>query len=147
MERDKKGRFVKGHKQLNTGKTHFQKGVKVRLGAKHTEESKKKMSLAHKKIEHNIEGLLDYKQPSGEESHMWKGDDVGYSALHYWVRREKGNAEKCETCGSTEQVEWANKSREYKRLLDDFISLCRQCHRKYDSGDNWGAATNKYKRL
>lgn len=70
--------------------------------------------------------------PQGAEKPNWKGDAVGYSALHAWVRRVKGAPCVCERCGTTEgkRYEWANKSREYRRDLDDWERLCVSCHRK-----------------
>lgn len=75
---------------------------------------------------------------SGENNTNWKGDDVGYFALHSWVQRTLGRAKICENCGKTERVQWANKSREYKREVADWLQLCYWCHRKYDTG-KWGA--------
>lgn len=40
--------------------------------------------------------------------------------------------EQCEHCGCTETVEWANRSQTYQRDLDDWLALCRPCHRTYD---------------
>ena len=69
----------------------------------------------------------------GEQNGMWKGDDVGYSALHKWIYRKKGKAVKCEKCGVECKCSWANLSGEYKRDVRDFISLCYSCHKKFDS--------------
>ena len=69
----------------------------------------------------------------GEKNHNWKGDKVGYQSLHAWVRSRKGKAYKCTSCGSIKNIDWANKSRTYKRDLKDWISLCRKCHIKYDN--------------
>lgn len=77
----------------------------------------------------------------------WKGDDVGYAPLHQWVHRHKGKALVCQFCGSTENVQWANKSLEYKRDLNDWLELCCKCHRKYDRENGWGKATLKYPEL
>lgn len=72
--------------------------------------------------------------PRGENNPCWKGDKVGYQALHDWVRREKGKPERCEVCGIAEgHIEWANVSGQYCRDLDDWKMLCRTCHRKHDS--------------
>ena len=68
----------------------------------------------------------------GEKNHEWKGDKVGYGALHDWVYRKLGKPKKCMNCNNTENLEWANKSRKYMRDLTDWISLCRSCHAKYD---------------
>ena len=62
----------------------------------------------------------------GEKSHMWKGDEVGYWALHKWVYKHLGKAKICLHCGSEKYVEWANKSNEYKREITDWLELCRK---------------------
>lgn len=74
----------------------------------------------------------------------YKGDEVGYGALHHWVRYHKGRACKCEKCGSENSVNWANKSHEYKRDLDDWVELCQKCHMKYDRENGWGKASKKF---
>lgn len=72
----------------------------------------------------------------GEEHSQWKGDDVGYSGVHTWVKKEYGQPDKCEQCGKSglkgHQINWANKSGEYKRDIKDWLRLCRKCHHKYD---------------
>jgi len=73
----------------------------------------------------------------------WKGNKVGYHALHAWVRRHKGKANKCIKCGANDNVQWANISREYKRELNDYMELCGKCHRHYDK-DKLGIATKKF---
>ena len=70
----------------------------------------------------------------GEKHGQWKGDKVGYEALHAWVRRRFGKPDHCEDCGATEvRFEWANKSRTYKRDRLDWMMLCISCHRKHDA--------------
>ena len=79
----------------------------------------------------------------GSKHPNWKSDDVGYGALHSWIERRKGKPKVCEHCGATckeRRLCWANKDHTYKRILDDFISLCYHCHEKYDQEFN-----NKYK--
>lgn len=73
-------------------------------------------------------------RPRGMAIASWKGDFAGYSAMHYWVNREKGKPKKCEHCGRTDKkkYEWANKNHTYKRNKDDYVRLCTSCHRKYD---------------
>lgn len=69
------------------------------------------------------------------KNHIWKGDNVGYRALHHWVSRWLSKPEKCEHCGKIgygRQMHWANKSGNYKRLISDWIRLCAKCHAKYD---------------
>jgi hypothetical protein len=89
---------------------------------------------------------LGFKQLRGPESPGWRGEDVGYQALHRWVKENRAKPEACEFCGEVSPLDWANKSREYHRDLDDWIALCRLCHRRYDSGPWRGMATMKYGR-
>jgi hypothetical protein len=67
-----------------------------------------------------------------EKNFQWKGEDVGYGNLHSWIKRKLGKAKKCEQCGSTTRVQWANVSHLYKRDLDDYVQLCNWCHFKHD---------------
>jgi len=82
-------------------------------------------------------GKFGTNHPAGEAKHpAWKGDNVGYSALHSWVRRRKSKPDTCEHCGKSgfkgTQIHWASKSRKYKRDLNDWIRLCAKCHSIYD---------------
>jgi hypothetical protein len=75
------------------------------------------------------------KRAFGERHPLWKGTEVGYNALHAWVAREKGSPKHCIHCGAVgnrRHIHWANKSRKYKRHIDDWISLCVRCHIKHD---------------
>lgn len=71
---------------------------------------------------------------SGPLNCNWKGDNVGYYALHSWVKRHLGTPMKCEMCGTetAKQFDWANKSQEYKREKSDWLRLCGVCHKKHD---------------
>ena len=70
----------------------------------------------------------------GEKSGMWKGNEVGYGALHSWIGRRLGKASSCIledlTCKGV--FDWANIDGEYKRDLNDFIPLCRSHHTRFD---------------
>lgn len=72
-----------------------------------------------------------------EKSSSWKGDKVGYSALHKWLRKYYGNPTKCEWCGikgfkngRAWSLDWANKTGRYLRDISDWVGLCRKCHSK-----------------
>jgi len=72
---------------------------------------------------------------TGDKHPKWKGNNVGYGALHTWVEREVGKASKCTNpkCkGKSNIFEWANISGKYKRDLDDWKELCRSCHMVFD---------------
>ena len=53
------------------------------------------------------------------------------------IRKQLGRPDTCEHCGINGlrglKIHWANKSREYKRDLSDWLRLCVSCHKKYDS--------------
>lgn len=79
---------------------------------------------------------LKVPQQTGEKHALWKGTEVSYSALHHWISRHKGKALNCSECGLKEgKFEWANVDGKYKRVLEDYVSMCKPCHRKYDKRD------------
>jgi len=94
----------------------------------------------NKGLKRTWQSLTEFKKGHGlkEENVNWKGDKVGYHALHSWVNRKLGKPNKCEICGTetAKNYEWANKNHKYKRDLNDWIRLCRFCHRKFDKQYN-----------
>lgn len=70
----------------------------------------------------------------GEKNGIWKGDKVSYAGLHIWVRKWKGKPFGCGICGSQKNIRyhWANIDHKYRRVLDDYMSMCCSCHKKYD---------------
>ena len=67
----------------------------------------------------------------GKNHWFWKGDNVGYDALHDWVNRYLGKANKCSNNPSHKSpvYYWANISGEYKRELSDWRELCPKCNK------------------
>lgn len=63
-----------------------------------------------------------------EKNGMWKGDKVGKSALHLWMKNHKPKPEKCESCGKNPPKDLACKGHVYKRDIKCFEWLCRRCH-------------------
>jgi hypothetical protein len=87
------------------------------------------------------ERMRQCRKAKGEEHGNWKGDDVGYDALHDWVKRNKPRTGICEACGKKPRT-WthlANVSGEYRRDVADFIELCASCHKKRDLAETRGA--------
>jgi len=79
------------------------------------------------------------KKNIGKNNFNWKGDNAGYDAIHKWIYRQKGKPKICKHCGISykeKRLEWINIDHKYKRDIDDFISLCVSCHRKYDFKNN-----------
>lgn len=105
------------------------------LGYLNSPATRKKMSVARKGVEPWNKGKTYLSPLTSDEQHWaWKGDKVGYNALHDWVRRKKGTPLKCEKCGTekSKKFEWANISGKYKRVLTDWVRLCGSCHKKMD---------------
>lgn len=92
-------------------------------------------SGSFKKGEHRSPAT-EFKKVSEEEHPRWKGDKVGYGALHDWARKHLGHPRTCVHCKKTGltgmKIHWANISGEYKRDLSDWLRLCVKCHSKYD---------------
>ena len=70
-----------------------------------------------------------------EGNTQWKADDVGFYALHQWVRRRMVMPDKCQDCGKVARLDLANISQEYQRNLTDWEWLCRKCHMVKDGRD------------
>lgn len=68
----------------------------------------------------------------GNKNGMWKGNKVGYYALHSWIANHKPKPEFCERCKKEKPYDLANISGKYKRDINDFEWLCRRCHMKKD---------------
>ncbi|KKM07769.1 hypothetical protein LCGC14_1730510 [marine sediment metagenome] len=75
-----------------------------------------------------------HKRTLGELNGNWKGNKVGYGALHDWLVLRLGKPKICSLCNTTKakKFEWANISGEYKRDITDWTRLCTSCHRKKD---------------
>lgn len=90
---------------------------------------------------------LPKKRLKGKDHPNWKGDAVGYQAVHSWIKREYGRPTKCEFCKTENALrfEWSNISGEYKRDISDWQRLCTRCHANYDlekSGKKSGYKTH-----
>ena len=121
----------------------FQKGH-PNYNLKVSEETKKNISLSkmgdknptkqqwvREKISKSVKALGQ----TGDKSPAWKGDDVSCSGVHSWVRNNKKKLSECELCGASSKgrrFDWANKDHSYKRVLEDYMWICRSCHRKWD---------------
>lgn len=63
-----------------------------------------------------------------EKHPLWKGDRVGYYALHSWIKRYFGKAIKCENGHKAKSYVWANKSGKYLRDINDWYQSCQHCN-------------------
>jgi hypothetical protein len=95
----------------------FTNGHKINVGRIYSKSRNVKVSIAK----------LGNKNPA------WKGDGVGYKALHAWMRKHKIRAKNCQHCGNNERrLEIANLNGVYNRDINNYLWLCRSCHRKHD---------------
>ena len=120
-----KGQFKKGNRPWNYGMKMSEEFCEMRrrvtqgknspnFGKKLSSETKNKIRKSH---------LL-----KGEDHHCWKGNDVGMSGLHLYVRIRIPKPDFCEECKIVPPLDLANKSGKYKRDLNDWEWLCRRCH-------------------
>lgn len=79
----------------------------------------------------NLGKYLTGQESVGEKNVNWKGDKVGYGALHGWVTRALGKASNCSIDPNHKApiYHWGNISGEYRRDLSDWRSLCPSCNR------------------
>lgn len=106
-------------------------------------EIRKKLSIANKGQIPWIKGKklsIESRQKMSEsrtgiKSALWKGEKAKYQSIHQWVIKWKGSAKFCEQCGKTRNknmLHWSNVDHKYRRILEDYRSLCVSCHKKYD---------------
>ena len=72
----------------------------------------------------------------GDKHWKWAGSHVGYRGIHHWMTKRYGQPNYCEHCkrSDKENYDWANVSGKYKRNRNDWIRLCKSCHKIYDNG-------------
>ena len=77
-------------------------------------------------------------QFANEKHWKWKGGIYPEKQkVHVWVVKHRGKASehKCEYCDK-QALDWSNKNHSYLYVLDDYQSLCRKCHIRYDIENN-----------
>lgn len=115
---------------------------KSRLGRRWSEEVKNKMRKPHPSMigNQNAKGnkpnitAFTSETTKGKNNTNWKGDGVGYGALHSWIKRNFGRPDKCEECGSDNVKSyyghWHNLNKKYNRDRMDWMFICAKCHRR-----------------
>jgi len=127
-EKRKKEARERVKKEWSTGK---RKG-----GWKLSETNKENIRKGHLGLLHSNETITNM---SEQNSVHWKGNKVGYRALHSWIQRKLGKAIKCSVCGKEyngHKIHWANKDHKYRRILTDYFQSCSKCHGEYDKKYN-----------
>lgn len=90
------------------------------------------LCTAHRRRQKLYGDPLGKKDITGENNWMWKGEKVGYTSLHSWVKRRLNKPKECQDCGEEKRLDLANISQEYKRDITDWEWLCRKCHMTKD---------------
>lgn len=116
-------KFIRGHGF--SGKHHTKetrkRWSKIRTGRQISQETKNKMSLVRKGINSN------------EKHYLWKGDDVGYFALHTWIRKKLPSTKSCQICLLKPPYDCACITGVYNRELKNWARLCKSCHKILDN--------------
>ncbi len=121
-----KGKFTKPKERADKisralqGNTNAKGNIAWNKGKPHSKEHKRNLRKSAK---------------SGKDNHKWKGEKVGYRALHNWVEKNKPKPKVCESCKKDKRLTAANISGDYKRDIEDYKWLCYKCHKNYDIGD------------
>lgn len=103
------------------------KEIKDKWGSSHPHRKRKYCSLT-------CFGKSD--RFNGGKTHFnYKGDYAGYSAKHKDIFTHKGKATVCIVCSFNGNCHWANLDRKYSRNLNDYVSLCPSCHKRWDLGN------------
>jgi len=66
-----------------------------------------------------------------EKHPFWQGENVGYQALHTWVKRRLKKPLVCPRCGKAKRFDLSNNGI-YNREFKNWEWLCRGCHLKKD---------------
>lgn len=72
----------------------------------------------------------------GKEHHAWKETGLNYTNTHKWVNKMKPKMGVCETCGQEGRTEYSNVDHKYKRVITDYMELCKKCHQKWEKDHN-----------
>lgn len=138
------GRFKKGVKPLHS----FAKGHKIRLGIKHTNESKNKNRASHlgKKASEETRKKMSLAR-TGEKSYYWRG---GITPINKRIRKSeqyklwriavfKRDNYICVWCGvmggklNADHIKPFSLFPELHFAIDNGRTLCESCHRKTDT--------------
>ena len=159
-------RFIRGHNQRGREKsaaeltklsTALKGRVSNRLGAVLSAETRAKIAAAQVGRKPTFTGAHSAETRAAIRASLKARTTVlTYYSAHARVRRERGKPDHCEHCGLAEagrRYEWAytGPGREavkaFSANLNDYISLCVACHRKFDGyrgrpvkGSKWSEA-------
>ena len=113
----------------------FQKGHTLNVGRKASDETRQLIRTSKLGSKNPMFGVEAWNKNKphlvGDKNPAWKGDDVGYFALHQWVRKQIPKPAFCKTCNQDKKLEISNNGI-YNRDTEQWEWLCRSCHAKKD---------------
>lgn len=68
-----------------------------------------------------------------EDNPDWRGEKVGYHAVHKWIQKSLIKPQTCRDCNQPKKLELANLSGEYKRDITDWEWLCHRYNTSKDA--------------
>lgn len=105
----------------------------TKFGYKQTVEHKQKIAkraVGRYRSPEYRKNISDSKM--GEKNGMYK-ENAGYNAVHTWLRKYHIKPSACAHCEITgKKLDWATKTKEYKKDINEYVALCRSCHVKLD---------------
>lgn len=116
---------------------------KALTGRKLSDEHRAALSVAQRNREVTPKMRAAWKRGRAEAHPNWKGDEASYHWKHQWLGKwhpKSGICERCRKNVGTEGytgTEWAflHHPEPHTRNPDDYIELCRKCHRRMDFDD------------
>ena len=144
---------LKGYKQTKEHKKKLSEAkkknpVKYWLGKKLPKDSVEKMRKKLKGRRQSEEAKIKNSEAhSGKKHYGWQGVNASYTAIHLWLVKKYGKANRCENSKCShlgKRFEWALiKGKKYQRKRENFMQLCSHCHRGYDKNTIKGWITRK----
>lgn len=131
---DRPRRFIRGH--LLRGRKHTDEhrkhNAEARLGKKYPEEHRKNISKGITGSGNPMYGKHHSTETKLKIGKANSKDIVGYSRLHYKIRRLLPRPEFCKMCLIKPSYEVACVTYIYNMDLKNWMWVCRSCHKKYD---------------
>lgn len=117
---------------FNEAKLLYEKGLTQREVALVLKTTQKAIFALFKRQKYKCR-VAKKRNQNGPNNDYWKGIKAGYQGFHARLYREKGPAKKykCSYC-NRQAKDWANLTGKYENI-NEYVPMCRKCHRKYDS--------------